>query len=115
MPLAPAVRVGWATATLVLIRGARRRPTRTPNGESKATSAETSTAAAHVLPAISTRLGHFPAFPQAQLQDPVAASLQAALDNAVADGIVRGATAAVIVAGSGSWPERPAWNGGGTR
>ena len=55
------------------------------------------------MPAISTRLGQFPAFPQAQLQDPVTASLQAALDHAVADGIVRGATAAVIVAGSGSW------------
>ena len=33
----------------------------------------------------------------------MAASLQAVLDHAVADGMVRGATAAVIVAGSGSW------------
>ena len=66
-------------------------------------SAETSAAAAALLPAVSTRLGHFPAFPEGRLPDSVATSLQAVLDQAVADDVVRGATAAVIVAGSGNW------------
>ena len=105
MSLALKVRAGLATTTLLLMPGCTSSTDEDPvTGESNAAmSAETSAAAADVLPAISTRLGHFPAFPEAQLQESVAASLQAALDQAVADDVVRGATVAVIVADSGSW------------
>jgi len=105
MTPALAVRAGLATTALVLITGCTSSTTEDPESArpTPTTSAETSAAAADPLPAISTRLGNFPAFPEAQLPDSVAASLQAVLDQAVADGIVRGATAAVIVAGSGSW------------
>jgi CubicO group peptidase (beta-lactamase class C family) len=48
-------------------------------------------------------LGHFPRFPQGRLPDSVDAELQALLDAAVTDGVIRGASAAVIVARSGSW------------
>jgi D-alanyl-D-alanine carboxypeptidase len=67
------------------------------------TAGETSAVAADLVPAADTRLGHFPAFPEAQLPESVAASLQAELDEAVTNNIVRGVTAAVVVAGSGSW------------
>ena len=105
MTLASAARAGLATTTLMLITGC------TPSTEedpepvqaSPAASAETSAAAAALLPAAITRLGHFPPFPKGILPDSVATSLQAVLDQAVAEGIVRGTTAAVIVAGSGSW------------
>ena len=105
MTLAFAVRAGLATTTLVLITGCTTSTDEDPESARGLTpaSAETSAAAADLLPAADTRLGHFPAFPKAQLPDSVAASLQAVLDQAVADDIVRGATAAVIVAGSGSW------------
>src|SRR5688572_1183194 len=105
MTLALAVRAGLATTALVLITGCTSSTGEDPESArpTPTTSADTSAAAADPLPAISTRLGNFPVFPEAQLPDSVAASLQAVLDQAVADGIVRGATAAVIVAGSGSW------------
>jgi D-alanyl-D-alanine carboxypeptidase len=48
-------------------------------------------------------LGDFPEFPQGVLPEPVAASLQAVLDEAVGQGTLRGVTAEVIVADSGSW------------
>jgi D-alanyl-D-alanine carboxypeptidase len=48
-------------------------------------------------------VGDFPEFPQGHLPEPVAASLQAVLDDAVEQGTFRGLTAAVIVADSGSW------------
>lgn len=49
------------------------------------------------------RLGDIPEFPQGPLPEPVAASLQAVLDDAVKQGTFHGVTAAVIVADSGSW------------
>ena len=105
MTLAFAVRAGLATTTLVLITGCTS-STDEDHESAQATpsdSAETSAAASAVLPAVSTGLGSFPAFPTRNLSVSVAASLQTVLDQAVADDIVRGATAAVIVAGSGSW------------
>jgi CubicO group peptidase (beta-lactamase class C family) len=48
-------------------------------------------------------LGDFAELPQGSLPEPVAASLQAVLDEAVEQGTFRGLTAAVIVADSGSW------------
>jgi CubicO group peptidase (beta-lactamase class C family) len=105
MTLAFAVRAGLATATLVLAAGCTTSTDADPVTEEPppTASGETSAAAADLVPAADTRLGHFPAFPEAQLPDSVAASLQAVLDQAVAHHIVRGATAAAIVAGSGSW------------
>jgi CubicO group peptidase (beta-lactamase class C family) len=105
MTLASAARAGLATTTLVLITGCTSSTDEDPESAQASPSAlaETSAAASALLPAANTRLGHFPAFPEAQLPDSIAASLQAVLDQAVADGIVRGATAAVVVAGSGSW------------
>jgi D-alanyl-D-alanine carboxypeptidase len=98
-------RAGLATTILVLIAGCA---TWTDEGPESAeatptASAETSTTAADLVPAVSTGLGNFPAFPEAHLPDSIAASLQGVLDRAVADDIVRGATAAIIVAGSGNW------------
>ena len=48
-------------------------------------------------------LGDFPAFPEGPLPEPVAASLQAVLNDAVEQGTFLGVTAAVIAADSGSW------------
>src|SRR5437867_2734131 len=48
-------------------------------------------------------LGDFPDFPRGPLPKPLAASLQTVLDGAVEQGTFTGVTAAVIVAGSGSW------------
>jgi D-alanyl-D-alanine carboxypeptidase len=100
-----AVRAGCATTLLVLVAGCTTPPGKDPEQveATPATSGETGAAASDLVPAVSTRLGHFPAFPEEHLPDSVAASLQAVLDRAVADDIVRGATAAVVVAGSGSW------------
>jgi D-alanyl-D-alanine carboxypeptidase len=105
MTLVSSARAGLATTTLVLITGCTSSTGEDPGSAqaSPSASTETSAAASALLPAANTRLGHFPAFPEAKLPDSIAASLQAVLDQAVADGIVRGATAAVIVAGSGSW------------
>jgi D-alanyl-D-alanine carboxypeptidase len=105
MTLAIAVRAGLATTTLVLITGCTSSTDEGPESAQASPSAspETRAATSALLPAADTRLGHFPAFPEAQLPDSMAASLQAVLDQAVADDIVRGATAAVVVAGSGNW------------
>lgn len=105
MTLALAVRAGLATTTLVLITGCTSSTDEDPESAQASPSAspETRAATSALLPAADTRLGHFPAFPEAQLPDSMAASLQAVLDQAVADDIVRGATAAVVVAGSGNW------------
>lgn len=105
MSLEFAVRAGLATTILVLIAGCATSTDEDPES-AEATppvSAKTGATAAGLLPAVSTGLGDFPAFPEGHLPDSTAASLQAVLDQAVADDIVRGATAAVIVAGSGSW------------
>lgn len=99
MTLELAARTGLATTILVLIMGCA--PLTGEDPESA--SAKASAAVTDRLPAVSTGLGDFPAFPEAHLPDSIAASLQAVLDQAVADDIVRGATAGVIVAGSGSW------------
>jgi CubicO group peptidase (beta-lactamase class C family) len=48
-------------------------------------------------------LGDFPEFPQGPLPDSVAVELQGLLDAAVDEGVIRGASAAVIVAEAGSW------------
>ena len=48
-------------------------------------------------------IGDFPKFPEALLPESVADSLQAELDGLVEDGTVVGATAAVVVGGSGTW------------
>jgi D-alanyl-D-alanine carboxypeptidase len=53
--------------------------------------------------AVRAGLGQFPAFPEAQLPSSLAASLQDVLDQAVEEGTVRGATAAVVVADAGAW------------
>src|SRR5688572_23010164 len=104
MTFALAARAGLATATLVLIGGCTTSADEDPGpAESVPTTPAETSAVADPLPTVSTRLGDFPAFPDAQLPDSVAGALQAVLDQAVADDIVRGATAAVIVAGSGSW------------
>lgn len=105
MTLAAAARAGVATTTLVLITGCTSTTDEDPDAAqtSPTASAEPSAAASAVLPAVRTGLGSFPAFPTGRLPVSVAASLQAVLDQAVADDIVRGATASVIVAGSGSW------------
>lgn len=50
-------------------------------------------------------LGNFPAFPQGRLADAVAVEMQALLDAAVEGGAMLGISAAVIVAGSGSWSD----------
>jgi D-alanyl-D-alanine carboxypeptidase len=84
------VRAGLSAATLVLIAGC------SPSTETASTDAD-------LVPAVSTGLGQFPAFPETHLPESLAASLQAVLDQAVADDVIRGATAAVVVAGSGSW------------
>ena len=48
-------------------------------------------------------LGDFPEFPEAPLPEPMAASLQAVLDDAVEAGTFRGVSAAVIVGDAGHW------------
>jgi D-alanyl-D-alanine carboxypeptidase len=63
---------------------------------------ERTTAPSPQAPRIAT-LGDFPEFPHEPLPDAVAGSLQAVLDGAVEDGTVGGVSAAVVVAGSGSW------------
>src|SRR5688572_23526484 len=104
MTFALAARAGLATATLVLIGGCTTSADEDPGpAESVPTTPAETSAVADPLPTVSTRLGDFPAFPDAQLPDSVAGALQAVLDQAVAHDIVRGATAAVVVAGSGSW------------
>jgi D-alanyl-D-alanine carboxypeptidase len=105
MTHALAVKAGLATATVALIAGCASRTDADPMTEERTppTPTETSAVAADLVPAADTRLGDFPPFPDEQLPGSVAASLQAVLDQAVAEGIVRGATAAVVVAGSGNW------------
>lgn len=50
------------------------------------------------------RIGDFPEFPHGSLPEPMVASLQGVLDNAVEDdAAINGATAAVIVVDQGSW------------
>jgi len=51
----------------------------------------------------SAALGDFPDFPEALLPEPMAASLQAVLDDQVDLGRFRGVSAAVIVGGAGHW------------
>lgn len=48
-------------------------------------------------------VGSFPEFPVGAVRDAAAASTQAALEEAVESGVIRGATAAVVVAGNGTW------------
>lgn len=60
-----------------------------------------STSASSPQPSSISGLGDFPEFPEGSLPEPVAASLEAVLDEAVQR--FRGVTAAVIVADSGSW------------
>lgn len=54
-------------------------------------------------PTTRAELGEFPAYPDRRLPTHVAAALQAALDEAVAEETVRGVTAAVIAIGAGTW------------
>ena len=105
MTPALAVRAGLAVATFALIAGCTSPTDADPvTDETTApTPTETSAAAADLVPAADTRLGRFPPFPKPQLPGSVAASLQAVLDQAIANDIVRGATAAVVVAGAASW------------
>jgi CubicO group peptidase (beta-lactamase class C family) len=96
---------GLATATLALIAGCASPTDADPVTEEPQppTPTETSAVAADPVPAADTRLGDFRPFPDEPLPGSVSASLQAVLDQAVAEDIVRGATAAVVVAGSGNW------------
>lgn len=77
-------------------------PQATP-AESTSTADPGTTASSSQPPSPVAGLGDFPAFPHEPLPEPVAASLQAVLDDAVEQGTFRGVTAAVIVADSGSW------------
>ncbi|WP_165821277.1 serine hydrolase domain-containing protein [Nocardioides gansuensis] len=54
-------------------------------------------------PPMAVEIGNFPPYPEPDLPDPVADSLQAVLEEAVERGTVRGIVAAVIVADAGSW------------
>ncbi len=89
-----------AATTLAVLTGCSAAATE-PGRE---TSATTTAAAATTTPAAqSARVGDFPPYPRGRLATHVAASLQGALDAAVAQGTIRGGTATVVVAGSGSW------------
>jgi len=92
-----------ATATLAVVTGCTAAATE-PGRETSPPSAPAPTATATPTNAAQTaRVGDFPPYPRGRLATDVAASLQGALDAAVAQGTIRGGTAAVVVAGSGSW------------
>jgi len=90
-----------AMAALIAACGALGESSPTPAEPTSKVNAGTTVATPRHSP-IAT-LGDFPEFPQGPLPEPVAASLQAVLDEAVEQGTFRGVTAAVIVADSGSW------------
>jgi D-alanyl-D-alanine carboxypeptidase len=99
-----------ATTTLGLVTGCTAAATE-PGRETSPPSSPTATAPTATATATATatqvaqnaRVGNFPPYPRGRLATDVAASLQGALDAAVAQGTIRGGTAAVVVAGSGSW------------
>lgn len=93
--------IAVAMAAVMAGCGAAPESTPTPTDASPA-AAGTSTGPSAEAPAI-TGLGEFPEFPDGPLPDDVAALLQAVLDTAIEQGGFRGATAAVVVAGTGSW------------
>lgn len=92
----------WALAvTVVLLGGCS--PSPGPASHADQPVARKSTASNAASPTPETKLGNFPDLPRGALPEPGAARMQAALDETVAQGTIRGATAAVIVAGSGTW------------
>lgn len=68
-----------------------------------ASTVSTATTSAPTRAPMTAALGRFPPYPQGVVSESVAATLQAALDDALQDGSVRGATAAVIIVDTGSW------------
>jgi D-alanyl-D-alanine carboxypeptidase len=89
-------------ATAALLVGCGASPESPPVPEPTST-VEAVTPAPSAQPSPAAELGDFPEFPEGRLAEPVAGSLQAVLDGAVEQGTFRGVTAAIIVAGSGSW------------
>ena len=87
MAHALAVRAGLPIATLALIAGCTQPTDADPlTGQPPpSTPTETQAIAADLVPAADTRLGHFPPFPDEPLPGSVTASLQAVLDQAVAE------------------------------
>jgi D-alanyl-D-alanine carboxypeptidase len=107
--MTPSTALGIAigTATLTLVAACSDSPEREPQAaESSSATQMPATADATTTAAVSAgevTLGDFPEFPQGPLPDSVAVELQGLLDAAVDEGVIRGASAAVIVAEAGSW------------
>ena len=108
MTLSTTLRTALATATVTVIAAC------TASYEPHAGAAEPSSTGTEELtaagatttvpdPAWSVEFGDFPEFPQGRLPESVAAELQALLDAAVEEETIQGASAAVVVAGSGRW------------
>jgi CubicO group peptidase (beta-lactamase class C family) len=101
------LRTALATATLTLIAaGIASSELHAGNAERSSTGTEEPTAAGATTapePAWNVQLGDFPEFPQGRLPESVAAELQALLVATVEEGTIRGVSAAVVVAGSGTW------------
>jgi D-alanyl-D-alanine carboxypeptidase len=95
----------WLALAAVLTLGActsAREADAPPAAEASSTvDAGTTAPSPHAFPIAALR--DFPQFPEGPLPEPVGGLLQAVLDGALEDGAVGGVTAAVIVAGSGSW------------
>lgn len=78
-----------------------------PEAESSTTNPASTSSVATASPSFEAEdtaaLGEFPPYADVAVPESVAEALQSALDDAVEDGYVRGATAAVIIVGGGSW------------
>jgi D-alanyl-D-alanine carboxypeptidase len=90
-------------AMAILIAGCSASPDARPPQAEPTSKVDAGTTAPSPQPSPMARLGDFPEFPKGPLPEPVAASLQGVLDEAVEQGTFLGVTAAVIAADSGSW------------
>jgi CubicO group peptidase (beta-lactamase class C family) len=101
------------TALAALIAGCTSSPGSSPKPAEPSSTVDAGTTAPSPQASPIATVGDFPEFPRGPLRQSVAGSLQAVLDGAVEDGTVPGVTAAVIVAGSGSWSGASGVDGAG--
>ncbi len=93
----------WAAVAAASVVAAIAACSSSPESASPAAESTSTLSTAATPPAMVPAIGRFSEYPQGVVSQPMATTLQEALDAAIQDGSVRGATAAVVIVDTGSW------------